>query len=52
MAITSIEARPISPLEMKKKVCQQIKGTSKHSKELGPKSLLNTRMKVESKKVI
>jgi hypothetical protein len=46
-AITSIEARPITPLEMGKEDCWQTREAFGHSKELGPKSLPYMRMKVE-----
>jgi hypothetical protein len=46
-AITSIEAKPIAPLEMGKKDCQQTREAFGHLKELGPKNLPNTRMKIE-----
>jgi hypothetical protein len=36
---------------MGKEVGQQTKGTSRHSKELGPKSFPNSQMKVELQKV-
>jgi len=43
------ETWPIPPLEMGKEVCWQTKEVSGHTKELGPKSFPNMRMKVKSK---
>jgi hypothetical protein len=48
---TFAKTRPIPPLEMGKKAHKQTRGASTHSKELGPKSFLNSQMKVELKEV-
>jgi hypothetical protein len=47
MAITFIEARPITPLKMGKEVCERIKEASIHSKKPGPKSFPNMQMRVK-----
>jgi hypothetical protein len=49
--ITFSKTRPIPPLEMGKKVRQQTRGASRHSKELGFKIFSNSQMKVELKEV-
>jgi hypothetical protein len=43
--------RPIPLLKMGSKTCQHTKKASKHSRELGPKSLLKTYMKDELKEM-
>lgn len=40
--ITSAKTRPISPLDMGRTSCQWIRGTFKHSKKHGLKSVSNT----------